>query len=132
TAGIWHVFVPGVVAGQRYEYRMRAHDASKLVLDPYVRQVDRTDYDLGAASTPRVDTAGRAPLGNVTAPGTAVWAGAGVPWEHTVIYEGHVKGATMRHPGIPPHLRGSYLGLGHPAMIEHLTSLGVTTVQLLP
>jgi glycogen operon protein len=132
TAGIWHAFVPGVGAGQRYGYRVRAHDASKLLLDPYARRVDRTDYDLAAASTPGVDTAGRAPLGVVTAPLDAVSAGPGVPWEHTVIYEGHVKGLTMRHPGIPSHLRGSYLGLGHPAMIEHLTSLGVTTVELLP
>jgi glycogen operon protein len=132
TAGIWHVFVPGVGAGQRYGYRVRANDPSKLLLDPYARRVDRTDYDLAAASAPGTDTAGRVPLGIVTAPTPTVSAGPGVPWEHTVIYEGHVKGLTMRHPGIPPHLRGSYLGLGHPAMIEHLTSLGVTTVELLP
>lgn len=132
TAGIWHAFVPGVGAGQRYGYRVRAHDPAKLLLDPYARRVDRTDYDLAAASAPGVDTAGSAPLGIVTGPAAPVTAGPNVPWEHTVIYEAHVKGLTMSHPGLPAHLRGSYAGLGHPAMIEYLTSLGVTTVELLP
>src|SRR5262249_50793693 len=50
----------------------------------------------------------------------------------TVIYEVHVKGLTMRHPDVPPDLRGTYAGLGHPAGISHLTGLGVTTVELLP
>lgn len=132
TAGVWHVFVPGVAAGQCYGYRSAAHDPSKLLLDPYARRVDRTDYDLAAAATPGADTSGLVPLGIVTGTTVPVAAGPGVPWEHTVIYEAHVKGLTMRHPGIPSHLRGSYAGVGHPAMIEHLTSLGVTTVELLP
>ncbi len=50
----------------------------------------------------------------------------------TVIYEVHVKGFTMRHPDIPPELRGTYAGLGHDAAIAHLKDLGVTTVELLP
>jgi glycogen operon protein len=132
TAGVWHVFVPGVAAGQRYGYRVQARDPSKLLLDPYARRVDRTDYDLHAAGTPGADTAGRAPLGIVPDGVPVVAPGPNVPWEHTVIYEAHVKGLTMRHPGVPPELRGSYAGLGHPAMIEHLTALGVTTVELLP
>jgi glycogen operon protein len=48
-----------------------------------------------------------------------------------VVYEVHVKGATMRHPGVPPALRGTYAGLAHPAFVEHLVSLGVTAVELL-
>jgi len=55
-----------------------------------------------------------------------------VPWPDTVIYEAHVKGLTAQHPDIPEELRGTYAGLAHPAIIEHLTSLGVTTLELLP
>ena len=55
-----------------------------------------------------------------------------IPWNETVIYEAHVKGFTMQHPDVPPHLRGTYAGLAHPAAIAHLKSLGVTAVELLP
>ncbi|MDQ1076767.1 MULTISPECIES: glycogen debranching protein GlgX [Microbacterium] len=55
-----------------------------------------------------------------------------VPMDRTVIYEGHVKGLTKRHPFIPPALHGTYAGLAHPAMIEHFQSLGITSVELLP
>ncbi|MGH3848689.1 MAG: glycogen debranching protein GlgX, partial [Pseudonocardiaceae bacterium] len=54
------------------------------------------------------------------------------PWSDTVIYEMHVKGATMRHPDVDPQLRGTYAGVAHPAFIEHLQSLGVTAVELQP
>ena len=53
-------------------------------------------------------------------------------WSDTVIYEVHVKGATAQHPDVPPHLRGTYAGLAHPAFVEHLQTLGVTAVELLP
>ena len=53
-------------------------------------------------------------------------------WGKTVIYECHVKGATARHPTIPAQLQGTYLGLSHPSFIEHLRSLGITTLELLP
>jgi glycogen operon protein len=49
-----------------------------------------------------------------------------------VIYEAHVKGMTMRHPEVPRDLRGTYAGMAHPAVIEHLTRLGVTAVELMP
>lgn len=55
-----------------------------------------------------------------------------VPWEHTVVYEGHVRGLTARHPGVPAELRGCYAGLGHPAFVQHLVRLGVTALELLP
>ncbi|MGH3796613.1 MAG: glycogen debranching protein GlgX [Pseudonocardiaceae bacterium] len=54
------------------------------------------------------------------------------PYNETVIYEAHVRGLTIEHPGIPPEMRGTYAGLAHPVMIEHLTSLGVTAVELMP
>ena len=55
-----------------------------------------------------------------------------IPYHETVIYEAHVKGLTMRHPGLPEELRGTYAGLAHPAAIKHLKRLGVTAVELLP
>ncbi len=52
--------------------------------------------------------------------------------DRTVIYEGHVKGMTKRHPDVPPALHGTYAGLAHPAMVEHFLDLGVTSIELLP
>ena len=54
------------------------------------------------------------------------------PWHETVVYELHVKGFTKLHPNVPEDLRGTYAGLASPAAIEHLRSLGVTAVELLP
>ena len=54
------------------------------------------------------------------------------PWNRTVIYECHVKGMTQLHPDVPPEIRGTYLGLAHDPVIEHLLSLGVTAVELMP
>ena len=54
------------------------------------------------------------------------------PWNRTVIYECHVRGMTMRHPGVPEHLRGTYLGLASDPIIDHLVGLGVTAVELMP
>src|SRR5690606_4619545 len=55
-----------------------------------------------------------------------------IPWHKTVIYEAHVKGLTMRHPGIPEELRGTYAAVTHPVIIEHLKALGITALELLP
>src|SRR5690606_13554657 len=55
-----------------------------------------------------------------------------IPWHRTVIYEAHVKGLTMLHPDIPEELRGTYAAVTHPSVIKHLTSLGVTALELLP
>ncbi|MEJ5866411.1 glycogen debranching protein GlgX [Pseudokineococcus sp. 5B2Z-1] len=56
----------------------------------------------------------------------------GTPWSETVVYEAHVRGLTMRHPDVPPELRGTYAALGHPAVVAHLRDLGVTALELLP
>ena len=55
-----------------------------------------------------------------------------IPWHRTVIYEAHVKGMTMRHPDVPEELRGTYLGLASPPILDHLQRLGVTAVELMP
>ena len=132
--GIWHTFVPGVRAGQRYGFRVNGHgrDRSKILLDPYARRVDTTEYDLMAASAHGVDTLGRVPLGIVVETAPLRSGKPHVPWEHTVIYEAHVVGLTRLHPLVPQHLRGTYAGVAHPAVVEHLQRLNVTTLQLLP
>ena len=63
------------------------------------------------------------------------WGGARrphVPWRDTIIYELHVKGYTQLHPRVPAEYRGKYLGLAHPAVIDHLQRLGITSVELMP
>jgi isoamylase len=132
TYGVWHTWVPGIGAGQRYGYRVRDRDGSKILLDPYARRVDGTTYDVDAAGTPGAETLGKVPLGVVIDRVKATSARPHVPWAHTVIYEAHVAGLTKQHPGVPPELRGTYLGLAQPAVIEHLLALGVTAVELLP
>ncbi len=128
---------------------------AKLLLDPYVRAVDG-EFTLPAqvyghvrdwpqqhvADTVRDDrdSAPYVPKGVVVGDedpedGGDEWMDdrrPKTPWSDTVLYELHVRGFTMRHPGIPEELRGTYAGLAHPAAISHLTRLGVTAVELLP
>lgn len=152
TFGIWHGYVPGVRPGQRYGYRvhgpyrpwdgLRANPA-KILVDPYARRITGRITDLAAARgwvddpmtgpASDVDSLGHVPLSVVTAPeGPPLEPRPDVPWSETVIAELHVRGYTMCHPEIPVHQRGTYLGLAHPAVIEHLERIGVTAVELLP
>jgi len=143
-AGVWRGFVPGVGRGQRYGYRVdgpynpgAGHrcNPAKLLLDPYARAIEGdvrwepsllgTNADDSAGATARsivVDTA--FDWGSDVPPRT--------PYARSMLYETHVKGVTARHPDVPPELRGTYAGLAHPAVLEHLTGLGVTAVELLP
>ncbi|MGW4163731.1 glycogen debranching protein GlgX [Streptomyces sp. NPDC004788] len=158
THEIWHGFVPGVGPGQRYGYRVHGRwdpwtgarwNPAKLLLDPYARAVDG-DFTLPpevyghvrdwpqqhVADTVRDerDSAPYVPKG-VVVQDDDDWSDdrrPKTPWPDSVIYELHVRGFTMRHPGIPEHLRGTYAGLAHPAAVEHLVRLGVTAVELLP
>ncbi|WP_086731724.1 glycogen debranching protein GlgX, partial [Streptomyces fradiae] len=162
THEIWHGFVPGVRPGRRYGYRVHGRwdpwtgarwNPAKLLLDPYARAVDgdfdrlppevyghvRDWPDQHVADTVRDDrdSAPYVPKGVVVheaEPGDE-WADdrrPKTPWADSVIYELHVRGFTMRHPGVPEELRGTYAGLAHPAAVEHLVRLGVTAVELLP
>jgi isoamylase len=150
-AGVWHAFVPGAGPGQTYGYRatgpydpargVRCNPA-KLLLDPYARAFSGTvsfgpevlGYSATDPAAPdTADSAACVPR-SLVADEQFVW-GAGRPrhrYADTIIYEIHVKGFTMRHPGVPPELRGTYAGLGHEAAVAHLTDLGVTAVELLP
>jgi glycogen operon protein len=152
TFGVWHGLVPGTTPGQRYGYRVHGpYDTSrglrcnpaKLLVDPYATRITGrlTDLDaaLGYAGDPmygpasKVDSLGSVPLSVVSSPGGPdTGIKPEIPFEESVIYELHVKGFTQRHPEIPRRLRGTYLGLAHPAAVEHLVRLGVTTVELLP
>jgi glycogen operon protein len=149
--GVWHVLVPGVGAEQRYGYRVHGawdpangerFNPAKLLLDPYARAITGgVDYsgpilDHVASSnfvpSPE-DSSASVPLSVVVAdspPPRPV--AAPVPLSDSVVYELHVKGFTRLHPLVPEHLRGTYAGLAYPAVIAHLTSLGVTAVELLP
>ncbi|WP_229827593.1 glycogen debranching protein GlgX [Klenkia taihuensis] len=154
THQVWHGRLPGVGPGQRYGYRVHGgydpssgarYNPAKLLLDPYARAVDgdlTLDPSLFGfpeghpdAGTPDDrDSAPHVPRG-VVIHDSFPWDGDAAPrtpWSDTVIYEVHVKGATVRHPDVPPALRGTYAGLAHPAFVEHLLSLGVTAVELLP
>ncbi len=150
TYHIWHGFVPGIRPGQRYGYRVHGpwrpseglrFNPAKLLVDPYARAyagtVTYTDaiYGQRPDGTPDpTDSAPFVPRSIVVAPDPNPNLGPRprVPWEDTIIYEVHVKGFTQLHPGVPEHLRGTYAGFAHPAAIEHLLKLGVTTVELLP
>jgi isoamylase len=151
-AGVWHGFVPGVGPGQAYGYRATGRydpsrglhfNPAKLLLDPYARAFSGSvgfgaevlDYDAGNPGAPsHLDSAGHMPRSLVSG-GKFRWTD-GPPmrrrYSDTIIYEVHVKGFTMRHPGVPPRLRGTYAGLAHEAALAHLTDLGVTAVELLP
>jgi isoamylase len=151
-AGVWRGFVPGVGIGQAYGYRATGpYDPSrglycnpkKLLLDPYAKAISG-EVTFGAevlgyavdnpAAPSTLDSAGHVPL-SLVADETFAWTDGGPVrrrYSDTVIYEVHVKGFTMRHPGVPDALRGTYAGLAHEAALEHLTGLGVTAVELLP
>ena len=129
TYGVWHGFVPGVGPGQRYGYRVHGNDPAKLLLDPYARQLDTVDYDLKVVSTAGRRQLRASPRSAWSRPPDPAPARPDVPWEHTVMYEAHVKGLTLQHPEVPAPLRGTYLGVCHPAVIEHLKSLHVTSLR---
>jgi isoamylase len=149
---VWHGYLPAVGPGQRYGYRVfgpydpkQGHrcNPAKLLLDPYGKAVDGTlrwdqavfDYQLGdPAVASDTDSAPFMPRSVVVNP-YFDWTGdrqPRTPYHQTVIYEAHVRGLTMRHPGVPADQRGTYSGLASPAIIDHLTRLGITAIELMP
>ncbi len=151
---VWHAYLPDVRPGQLYGYRVHGpyapaeghrFNAAKLLIDPYARALSGTirwsdalfgyePTDATAEHPSGADSAGSMPKGMVVEP-AFTWGDdrpPRVPWSRTVIYECHVKGLTMQHPEIPEALRGTYLGLAMDPIVDHLVSLGVTAVELLP
>jgi isoamylase len=149
---VWHAYLPGIEPGQRYGYRVHGpYDPTrgqrcnphKLLIDPYAKAIDGdVDWDPAVyayefGDPDRMSETDSAPFmpkavvvnpffdwGNDRPPRT--------PYNETVIYEAHVKGLTWQHPEIPKELRGTYAGIAHPAVIEHLKNLGVTAIELMP
>ena len=151
-AYVWHAYLPGVRAGQRYGYRItgpydpaqgQRANPNKLLLDPYAKATcGEIDWDQSLFSYDFTDpdarndddSAAHMMYGVVVNPHFD-WAGdqsPRIPYNRTVIYETHVKGLTQLHPDIPEVQRGTYSALGHPAVIEHLTRIGVTSLELMP
>jgi glycogen operon protein len=155
TAHVWHGYLPGVRPGQIYAYRVYGpyepirglrFNPAKLLVDPNAKAiVGAVDWDAPVhayrpgdphadLSCDEQDDGWGKPRGVVIDPAFD-WGddrAPDVPWHRSIIYELHVRGFTVRHPGIPPELRGTYAGLAHPAAIDYLTRLGVTAVELLP
>ncbi|MFB9908470.1 glycogen debranching protein GlgX [Allokutzneria oryzae] len=149
---VWHGYLPGIAPGQRYGYRVHGPyepenglrcNSSKLLLDPYAKAIDgdlewhealfgyRFDDH---AEFNDLDSAPYVPKSVVINP-FFDWAddrAPRTPYHRSVIYEAHVRGMTINHPDIPMALRGTYAGLAHPVMIDYLTRLGVTAVELMP
>jgi isoamylase len=156
TDMVWHGYRRGLKPGQLYAYRVHGlydpaaghrFNPSKVLCDPYGKAVGRDlsweddavfGYRIGdpkadLSCDPR-DSAPYALL-NAVHDDAFDWRGDApprVPWHKTVIYEAHVKGLTKLHPGLPEKLRGTYAGAGSKPVIEHLRSLGVTSLELLP
>jgi glycogen operon protein len=151
-ADIWHAYLPGVVPGQRYGYRVHGRyepaaglrcNAAKLLLDPYAKAVDgQVEWDESVFSyrwndhglRNDDDSAPHVPKGVVVNP-YFDWSedrAPRTPYHESVLYEAHVKGLTARHPGVPEELRGTYAGLAHPVLLDHYRKLGITAVELMP
>ena len=153
TGNVFHAYLPEIGPGQRYGLRVHGPwepaaglrcNPSKLLVDPYARELSGDPrwhdalraHEVGDPQGP-LDASDSAPhaLKSVVVSPYFDWGNdrrLDVPWNETVIYEVHVKGFTMRHPGIPEDLRGTYAGFAHRAAIDHLLELGVTAVELLP
>jgi glycogen operon protein len=151
-AFVRHAYLPGVMPGQRYGFRVHGPyapehglrcNSAKLLLDPYARAVagsidwDEAVYGYHFGRPDSRNDLDSAPhtMSSVVVNPYFDWGDDRPPrtdYHRTVIYEAHVKGLTMLHPALPKELRGTYAGLAHPAIIEHLTELGVTAIELMP
>ncbi|BFU45389.1 glycogen debranching protein GlgX [Krasilnikovia sp. MM14-A1004] len=149
---VWHGYLPRIVPGQRYGYRVHGPyqpsaglrcNPAKLLLDPYAKAIDGHNewnealYSYRPGDPDSYHDGDSAPyaMRSVVINPFFDWANdtpLRVPFHETVIYEVHVKGMTVRHPDVPEDVRGTYSGLAHPVMIEHFRRLGVTAVELMP
>jgi isoamylase len=149
---VWHCYIPGIQPGQRYGYRVHGPydpenghrcNPAKLLLDPYAKAIDGQidgheslfSYRFSdPESFNDLDSLGHTMLSVVINP-FFDWGHDRPPkrqYHQSVIYEMHVKGLTKLHPGIRPEIRGTYAAMADPVIIEHLTKLGITAVELLP
>jgi isoamylase len=150
--GLYTLRLEGIGPGTEYGYRVHGPwepaaghrcNPAKLLLDPYALWIRGTidsnpaiyGHSLADPAEPSpIDSAPHTMRSVVTDP-TFEWQGSTAPnrpLADTIIYETHVKGLTILHPDVPEELRGTFAGLGHPVIIDHLLSLGVTALELLP
>ncbi|WP_431796175.1 glycogen debranching protein GlgX [Microbacterium enclense] len=151
-AFVWHAYLPNIQPGQRYGYRVHGpydpangqrFNPSKLLLDPYAKAVEGQidwgqpvfSYEFGDPdSFNDEDSAAHMMKGVVINP-FFDWTGdrrPKTPYAESFIYEAHVRGLTQLHPDVPEELRGTYAGIAHPAVIDHLRKLGITAIELMP
>ena len=155
TNEVWHGYLPDARPGTVYGYRVHGpydpanghrFNPNKLLIDPYARQlvgdlqwnealfgytVGSPDADL---SFDERDSARYVPKCRVIDP-AFTWGEERkpkTPWQRTIIYETHVRGYTMRHPGVPEHFRGTFSGMMSPEVIDYIANLGVSAVEFLP
>ena len=152
TAFVHHGYLPEISPGQHYGYRVHGPwspatgercNPAKLLIDPYAKAIEgavtwsRAVYAQHADAPDVIGTVDSAPY----MPKCVVvnpyfdWGGdrpLDTPLHKSLLYEAHVRGLTMQHPGVPPELRGTYAGIATEPIIEHLTNLGVTAIELLP
>jgi glycogen operon protein len=149
---VHHGYLIGVGPGQRYGFRVHGPydperglrcNPNKLLIDPYAKAISNgVEWDESLFGYPfghpdernDQDSAEHVPKSVVINP-FFDWSNdrpPKTPYNETVVYEAHVRGLTIEHPEIPHRLRGTYAGLAHPVMIDHLTKLGVTAVELMP
>ncbi len=155
TDHVWHAYVPGLRPGQLYGYRAYGpynpaqgyrFNPAKLLLDPYAKAISggitlseihfdyKTMQKSGEAAPDTRNSAAYMPK-SVVVDDSFDWgkdAKPDIPPGKTVIYELHVRGFTALHPRVPGELRGTYSGLTTPAVLDHLRSLGITTIELMP
>ncbi|MBO3679852.1 glycogen debranching protein GlgX [Streptomyces sp. NEAU-YJ-81] len=151
-AFVRHAYLPGIMPGQRYGFRAHGPyepesghrcNSAKLLLDPYAKAISGRigwgeevyGYHFGRPDKRNDLDSAPHTMASVVVNPYFDWGDDRPPrtdYHRTVIYEAHVKGLTMRHPRLPEELRGTYAALAHPAIIEHLTELGVTTLELMP
>jgi isoamylase len=148
----WHGYLPDVGPGQRYGFRVHGPwdpaqglrcNPAKLLLDPYARAIEgKISWDESLFGHKWADPDERNDDDSAPNLSRSVvvnpffdWDGDQLlrtPWNDTIIYEAHVKGSTMLHPEIEIELRGRYGGIASPQFVEHLTSLGITAIELQP
>ncbi|GLX21194.1 MULTISPECIES: glycogen debranching protein GlgX [Streptomyces] len=151
-AFVRHAYLPGIMPGQRYGFRVHGPyepergqrcNAAKMLLDPYARAISGKvswgeevyGYHFGRPDSRNDLDSAPHTMSSVVVNPYFDWANDRPPrheYHHTVLYEAHVKGLTMRHPDLPEELRGTYGALAHPAVIGHLAKLGVTALELMP
>ena len=151
-AFVWHGYVPALQPGQRYGYRVHGPykpadghrcNPAKLLLDPYAKAMDGQidghpslfSYQFDQPEKVNRDDSAAHTMTSVVVNPWFDWGHDRPPnreYHDSVIYEAHVKGLTRRHPAIPEDMQGTYRGMAHPAIIDHLVELGITAIELMP